>query len=385
MMKVLFISHVSNKLGAARSLLDLMDGLLQKGVQCYVIMPREGPMLKELENRGIEYSIIPFKNWASKGSSLWRRVVRCGFNLLFSLAIAVKACAWKADVLYTNSSVTPVGALAAFLLRKPHIWHIREFGQEDYALSFDSGEWLSKKLIGWLSFRVIVISEALKTRYVQYISSTKIQMIYDAVQLERGLCIDPKTKQGGDKRSVPVLVIVGLLHPGKGQLDAVLAVGDLIKQGVQVKLRVVGDGDPGYLKQLKQAVVQNGIGEYIEFTGYVDNIVPIMNSADMILVCSRSEAFGRVTVEGMLCGKPIIGARSGATPELIKEGFNGLLYEPGNYQDLAKKIKYLIDHPGEAKQMGTNGFEWASKQFTIEKCASQVFDILQEAVQAKRR
>jgi len=108
-----------------------------------------------------------------------------------------------------------------------------------------------------------------------------------------------------------------------------------------------------------------------------------MDSRNIILVCSRSEAFGRVTVEGMLCSKPIIGTRSGATPELVKEGFTGLLYEPGNYQDLAEKIKYLIVHPGEARQMGTNGFEWASKQFTIEKCASQVFGILQEAVRGK--
>ena len=121
----------------------------------------------------------------------------------------------------------------------------------------------------------------------------------------------------------------------------------------------------------------------MEFIGYVDNIATIMNAADIILVCSRSEAFGRVPVEGMLAGKPVIGARSGAMPELVKDGFNGLLYETGNHQDLAEKIKYLLDHPDEAKRMGTNGFEWASKEFMIEKYASQVFDVLQKAVRGK--
>ncbi len=96
-----------------------------------------------------------------------------------------------------------------------------------------------------------------------------------------------------------------------------------------------------------------------------------------------SKAFGRVSVEGMLCGKPIIGAQSGATPELVKESFNGSLYEPGDYQDLAEKIRYLIDHPQGARAMSINGFKWASKEFTIEKCASQVFGILQEAVQGR--
>ena len=384
-MRVMFVSHVSSKYGAGRSLLGFIDGLLQQGVHCYVIMSREGPMAKELENRGVEYSIIPFRNWVSTGGSLWKRVLRSSFNLLISLVITVKARAWRADVLYTNSSTTPVGALAAFILRKPHLWHIREFGQEDYALSFDLGEWVSMKLMERLSFRVIVISKALEEKYTQYISPDKIRRIYNPVEVQNTATDLGHAERSTSKKApkIPSLAIVGLLHPGKGQVDAVLAVGNLIRQGIQVKLRVVGDGDPEYLKQLKQAVVQNGIEEYVEFTGYVDNIVPIMNSADIILVCSQSEAFGRVTVEGMLCGKPIIGAQSGATPELLKDGFNGLLYAPGNHQDLAEKIKYLIDHSEEAKQMGANGFEWASKEFTIEKCASQVFDVLQEAVQRK--
>jgi len=384
-MRVMFVSHVSNKYGAGRSLLSLIDGLLQKGVHCSVIMPRQGPMAKELENRGVRYSIIPFKNWVSTGGSLWKRGLRSGFNLLISLAIVVTARAWQADVLYTNSSTTPVGALAALILRKPHLWHIREFGQEDYMVSFDLGERVSMKLIERLSFRVIVISEALKEKYIQHISPGKIQRIYNPVEVQNPAIYLSHAGQSTSKAAseIPSLAIVGLLHTGKGQLDAVLAVGDLIRQGVQVKLRVVGDGDLEYLKQLKQAAVQNGIEEHVDFTGYVDDPVPAMNSAAIILVCSRSEAFGRVTVEGMLCGKPIVGARSGATPELVKDGFNGLLYEPGNYQDLAEKIKYLIDHHEDAKQMGANGLEWASNEFTIEKCAIQVFEILKEAVQAK--
>jgi len=384
-MKVLFISHVSNKLGAARSLLDLMDGLRRKGVECCVIIPSSGRIIEELERRGIVYSIVPLRCWASINRLLWKRLLCAGLNLFAAIRVAIKAKAWQVDIIYSNSSVTPVGALAAFLLRKPHIWHIREFGEEDYNLSFDLGNKWSRKLIDRLSYRIIVISEALKRKYSQYISSTKIQVIYDGVQLEGGIYIDPKTKQGWSKMSIPTLVVVGLLHPGKGQIDAVLAVAKLVKRGISVRLRVVGDGDPGYLKQLKQAVVQNGIEGYIEFTGYADNIVPIMKLADIVVVCSRSEAFGRVTVEGMLCGKPVIGTRSGATPELIKEGFNGLLYEPGNPEDLAAKIKHLIDHPEEAKQMGANGLEWASKQFTVQQCAGQVFDVLQEAVRMKRR
>lgn len=384
-MRVCFISHVSNKYGAGRSLLSFIDGLLQKGVQCYVIMPNKGPMMEDLKNRGIKYHIVPIKNWTSKDSRVWKRILRSCFNLIVSLVIAVRSYTWRADVLYTNSSVISVGAFAAFILRKPHIWHVREFGQEHYGFSFDLGKQLSMKLIDRLSFRVIVISEALRQKYLQYISPQKLKLIYNPVYVVSKIFNNLKAEHGLRELRIPSLVFVGVLHPGKGQIDAVLAVAELVKQGIQVKLRLVGKEDREYLKYLKKAIVQNSIEEYVEFTGHVDEPARIMNSADIILVCSQWEAFGRVTVEAMLAGKPVIGARSGATPELIKEGFNGLLYEPINYKDLATKIKYLIDHPEKAKQMGTNGFEWASKQFTVEKCASQMFDIIQEAIQPKNR
>lgn len=382
--RVFFVFHVSSKYGAGRSLLSLIDGLVQKGVKCYVIMPNEGPMVEEFKNREVECCVIPFKGWASYDKTLWKKVLRGGFNLLISLVVAAKAGAWKADIIYTNSSVTPVGALAAFLLRKPHIWHIREFGDEDYGLSFDFGDKWSMRLMDRLSFRIIVISEALKRKYIQYIRSQKIQRIYNAVHPQNEIDSDLHVLRDVNKPTTPTLVIVGLLHPGKGHVDALLAVADLVTQGVQVKLKIVGSGSGEYPRQLKRIVVQSKIAEHVEFTGYVDNPYSVIKLANIVLVCSRSEAFGRVTVESMLLRKPVIGTRSGANTELIKEGFNGLLYQPGNYQELAEKIKYLIGHPQEANQMGENGFKMASTKYTVEKCAGEILDVLQEATESKR-
>lgn len=62
--------------------------------------------------------------------------------------------------------------------------------------------------------------------------------------------------------------------------------------------------------------------------------------ADVVLICSHWEPFGRVTVEAMLAGKPVI-AISGATVELIHDGVTGLLYDPGNYSVLANKMRYF--------------------------------------------
>lgn len=376
-MRVIFVTRSTGTYGAGRALLDLIDGLLQKGVRCHVIIPRQGLITEGLKSRGVKYSIIPLKNWASTDKILLRRLLRCGWNLFISLVIAIKAYFWKVDVIHTNNCLTPVGAFAAYLARKPHIWHVREFGPE-YGFSFTLGEPLSIRLMGKLSFRIVAISEALRQKYSQYIPAQKLKKIYDSVSIVN-------TEYSLEKSRIPTLVIVGLIRPNKGQMDAVLAVADLVREGIQVKLKIVGDGIPEYFQQLKQAVIQNEIIKQVEFTGFVAGPAPLYKSADIVLVCSRWEAFGRVTVEGMLFKKPVIGVRSGATPELIKEGFNGLLYEPGNHQELAEKIKYLIKYPEEAKQMGENGFREASEKYTIEKCANEVFNIFQEAIKNKNK
>ncbi len=386
-MRVMFVSHVSKKYGACRSLLTLIDGLLKKeGVKVHVIIPNKGEITEDFENRGIDYSIIPIKSWVSdKNTLLLKKILRFFFNLIISFIVALKAIFWTADIVYTNSSVTPVGAIAAFLSRKPHIWHIREFGEEDYGLAFDFGGKLSMKLIDILSFKIIVISEALRKKYANYISPTKIQRIYNAVYLNRlndnmNIISNDSYKVNVTNSKIHRIVIVGLINPCKGQIDAVLAVSELLKYGTEVELNIIGDGDPNYVNLLKQTISKNRIGKNVRLLGYMNDIVPILKLADIVLVCSRSEAFGRVTIEAMSAGKPVIGTRSGATPELIKEGFNGLLYEYGNYKELARKIKYLVDEPEKARKMGENGFREATTKFGVAEHINNIFSVIQQAV-----
>lgn len=85
----------------------------------------------------------------------------------------------------------------------------------------------------------------------------------------------------------------------------------------------------------------------------------------------------------MKVGKPVIGARSGGTMELIRDGFNGFLYTPGNYKELAEKIQYLYENDDHAQRMGENGYQWASKQFTRDRYGEEVLAILREVVSGR--
>ena len=84
-----------------------------------------------------------------------------------------------------------------------------------------------------------------------------------------------------------------------------------------------------FRRQLQQQIENFGLEQHIELVGYIKNPTHYIQAADAVLVCSHWESFGRVTVEAMLAGKPIIGSANGATTELIQNGVTGLLYDSG--------------------------------------------------------
>jgi len=101
--------------------------------------------------------------------------------------------------------------------------------------------------------------------------------------------------------------------------------------------------------------------------------------ADLVVVCSRDEAFGRVTVEAMKAGKPVIGARSGGTAELIREGENGLLYTPGEVAELAGAIRRVAHDRILAGRLAECGRGWASETFTSDRYGELFALVLEES------
>jgi glycosyltransferase involved in cell wall biosynthesis len=172
-------------------------------------------------------------------------------------------------------------------------------------------------------------------------------------------------------------ILVGGIFAGKRQEDAVAAFALLQKENLHAELTMVGASHfSAYRESLDQVIRENNLESRIFFAGEVRDARALIEKADVLLVCSRSEAFGRVTVEAMFAGKPVIGAGVGATCELVKDGFNGLIYKVADPGDLAEKILYLYQHRDVARQLGENGKRWAEVQFTKNRYAQQLTDIL---------
>ncbi|KIO48176.1 glycosyltransferase family 4 protein [Nitrosospira sp. NpAV] len=376
-MRVCFISHSAKRYGAELALLELLRGLVELGVDCKVLVPERGPFLTALDQLHIEWTIIGYPRWTSgaRRQNIFHRIKRMFGTLFWIIPIARAIAKWRCDVIYTNTVIVGAGALAAWLVHRPHIWHLHESGYCREQL-FDLGEY-APRLIDHLSASIIVISHAVQDEYINYVCPRKLRVIYQSVTLpEINESLPGRVENGRRFRCA----IVGSLQAQKGQDEAIAALAELVHRGVDAELLIVGTGDKRFRSSLVHQVKYLGLEERVIFHGYAENPLPLIHATDVILICSRFEAFGRVTVEAMLAGKPIIGTSSGGTIELIENGKTGLLYQPGNHNELADKIQYLYENPRESTELGTAALIWAEGRFSRKRYAKEVLDLLNEVV-----
>lgn len=379
-MRICFISHTAGRGGAEFALLELLQGLVAEGIDCKVLVPKTGPLLEALNCLGIEWKIVRYPLWVgvARHRLMSGRVLRLIKTLLLAIPMAREIEKWQCDVVFSNTATIGAGAFAALLSRRPHIWHLHEFGYLDHNFIFDLGERRASRLIGRLSAVVIANSYAVAKYFSPYIQPNKVRVIYQAVTPRE----NPHDFISGNQFFR--CVIVGTLNAHKGQEEAITAVSEVVRRGIDIHLLVVGEGRRCFTAALLQRVKDHGLEQRVKFYGYAENPMPLITAGDLMLMCSRQEAFGRVTVEAMLAGKVIIGSNSGGTAELIQDGGTGLLYSAGNHVDLANKIQYLYENPKERSRLGTAARIWAADRFTQDRYAREVINLLSDVL-AKRK
>lgn len=372
--RICIVAHLSFRGGAELSLLELIDVLLENGFKIFVVLPSKGHFEKELRKRYINYIIITVKWWIYKYFSI-NDFINFIKNTCLSIIKIIKFIK-KHDckIIITNTSVICVGGFVAKILNINHIWCIREFVNKGLEQSFFLGNNLSYWIINKLSNIIIVNSNILKNELSKYIPSTKLTTLYQPV-LIRNKFITKSTNELIYNAKFNCIML-GTISNIKGQEDAILAVSILHKYKLDISLTIIGNGDGAYINYLIKLILMNGLSEIVSIISYVENPFNYINKADVLLTCSKCEGFGRVTIEAMKAGKPVIGSRSCGTKELIIDGFNGLYYSPMNQEDLAEKIKFLYENPEIAQEIGLNAQYWANNKFNLENYKKDVMRII---------
>ncbi len=163
------------------------------------------------------------------------------------------------------------------------------------------------------------------------------------------------------------ILFVGTLEKVKGIEYLIDAFGKIKNEFPQFQLVIIGEGSE--LKNLKWQIANLKLENKVEFKGKLPlkETKNIMKNCYCLVLPSLSEGLGRVLMEAMALGKPIIGSRVGGIPDLIKDNQNGFLFEKGNSDDLAKKLRILLKNRNFAIKMGQKGREFVENNFSNQK------------------
>ena len=165
-MNVLYITHYSGLYGANLSLLNLIDQLNNTSkIKVFVVVPSKGAFIDELKKRNIKFFSLLYFNWVCPISNdtnnpffiLKQRIKRI-ITSCVALAFSFYLRKYKIDVLHSNSITTSFGGYLNKYLKRSHIWHIREFMQEDYNIRFIFDSW-SIRFINRHSTKIVCISD----------------------------------------------------------------------------------------------------------------------------------------------------------------------------------------------------------------------------------
>lgn len=362
-------------------MLDLIDALAVKGVESRVVVPVPGYVSRALDLRHVEWADCFYRTWCSEDRlPFWDRLLKKPVaHLVRGARLARLIRRWQCDVLVTNTLSTCEGAIAARLLDRPHITHIREFGNLDHGWHFELGPRVSMRILSALSRLVVFNSRAVARYYAPQVPASRTRIVYNGVIIPAGVA-EASTCSRSRAASDPLrCVLVGTVTQSKGPEDAIQAVHELARRGLPVRLTIVGGGSQSYMQHLRSVIETCDIRDRVEMVGHVEDPLPFFRTADVALVCSRMEAFARVTVEAMKMGTPVIGADTGGTPEAIRHGFNGLLYAAGAPSDLADKIQMLCRDRAAAVRLGQQAKAWATCTFNEERYGSEMLAVLKEA------
>lgn len=379
-MKIAVIFHDSDLYsGATRSLVDILDKIIENNlIDVVAVFPnKSGTAIDYLKGRGIDiiyssYSqarVVLNENILRYFIALPIRILRQvigKFNAKFIISRKLKELGVTG--IYTNTSTILVGAYIKKVIDVKHIWHFREFSEEDQNKTMLFGRKHFYNLVNNYTDEVIVLSKAMQKKYSRYIEGNLIKVVYNDIS---PVYINKKNDLISKSDKTFNILVAGQVKPEKGQEQAIKAIEILRKKNYNINLFIAGSGPKEYLSKLEKYVESNGLTEHIKFLGQVRDLNKLRSEMNVGIVPSKFEAFGRVTVEGMLSCMTMIGANRGGTVELIEDNKTGLIYEWGDVTELSQKIQYLYENREYCTKLAMNGFNHAIN-FTKGNCALHI-------------
>jgi len=370
--RVFLVDHAPIVGGVERMIGELLTGLDPARVAPTIVTDRHSPMRGRFSAAYPEIA-LPLtrlkRNPLAGGSLLWSA---------WQLTRAARQA--HAEVIQTFTARTHLsGALAGMLARIPVVWRIND----------DTLDRPLAGLVGRLPRRIISVSAHLRAFYDKTLRVTDI--IPDGIPLptltpqaeaRRALNLPPNAK---------IVALAARLVRWKGHVIFLRALRSLIEYDSSLLGVIVGgyspaDNVPGplgggepYRRELDAMVNELHLTDHVIFTGHAPSTLPYFAAADVVAHTSlQPEPFGRVLIEAMAVGRPVVAAEAGGPREIVIPNVTGLLTPPGDADALAEALRALLVDDALRERLGQAGRARAENEYDLERMAERFMTLWEQ-------
>lgn len=368
-MNILLLTTRLNLGGIGVYTASLARALKKKGVEV-IVASSGGELTDELKKNNIEHINLAIDTSADIGAHTLMAYFRLS-SLIRERGI---------QLIHAQTRVTQV--IAHLLSKREKVAFIST------CHGFFKRRWFRRLLPCW-GERAIAISDAVREHLVNdmKVSKDRIRIIYNGIDIERF----NRAPSFGEKSLIrnqlglkehSTIGIISRLSDVKGHKYLFGAFARMSHKFPGLQLLVIGDGPPGYTKELKALAESLGIEDRVLFhQACRDTSIPL-SVIDVFCMPSLQEGLGLSIIEAMASGLPVVASNVGGIYSLIKHGENGLLVSPKDEDGLAEAISEILNNPSLAKKMGNISKELVKEKFGLDLMAEKTLKLYQEVIDA---
>jgi glycosyltransferase involved in cell wall biosynthesis len=367
--RILYVSPNSLLGGGEINQMLLVSNVDKTAFDVEVVVGADGPYAQELRRRSIPVSVIPMapiRVRSRKAPSpmaafrLYRHARRTGADLLHSSSLPEDHHCAAAGIM---AGVPVIHDAQTIVYQR---------------MPFD--RWRAAS-----SARVICISRAIQSALARAgLPTHNTEIIYSGV--------DPRTSETADGMKVrkefglagcDIIGIASRLSPEKGHEHFLRAAASVTGRFPNARFLVVGGpmyAPEGYDSFLKQLAQELGLARRVVFTGFRRDALDAIDATDVLVCAADEEALGRVVLEAMALGKPVIATNAGGPRETIEDGITGLLVPPKDFRSLAQAMTRLLSNMPNAREMGALGKQRAADLYTLGQNVEKVQQLYHEVL-----
>lgn len=368
---VVFVSMADHLGGAERSMLLLASRLPSRGWNAVLLCP-SGGLADAARKRSIPVAMthwfaVPALGAKRRGKTGKRYFSRQSVTSVFGTV--ANACVLarhlrklSADIVISNSfHAHPFVLMGGRLAGTKVVWHIRDLISPGWGQRVFSA--LARR-----TDTVIAISAAV----AETVPGSRAYVIFNPVE-QRNAAPNERSLESPFGNRGRTVGFVGRLDSEKGVDVLIRAMAEIPDATLRIAGRSRFSAD-SYRQELEELADQCAPGR-VQFFGEMSGPDDLLAAVNVLAVPSLREPFGRVVVEAFSFGVPVVVSDSGALPEIVHDGVEGLLFKCGDARDLATKLRLVLDNPERAKKMSEAALDSAPR-FSPECHADKVATVL---------